>query len=185
MRSMFGRSWWGLVLRGLLSIIFGIAVFVMPNTSLLALITLFGAFAFVDGVLALINAFKTGTGNKRFWALLLEGLVGIAIGIITLVNPSLTAVSLLYVIAAWAVITGVLEIITAIRYADEMEHEWLLGLGGLISVILGVMLALNPAAGIMAVLWMIGAYAIVFGALLIVAGLRARGAADTTRTAAA
>lgn len=185
MRSIFGNSWWGLVLRGLLSIVFGIAIFVMPNTSLLALISLFGAFAFVDGVLALIGAFKNRTGNKRFWAMLLEGLAGIAIGVITLINPNLTAVSLLYVIATWAVITGVLEIITAIRFADEMDNEWLLGLGGVISVILGILLALNPVSGILAVLWMIGAYAIVFGALMIVAGLRARGTATTSRTAAA
>lgn len=183
MATIFGRTWWGLALRGLLSILFGIAVFVWPMASLLALVTLFGAFALVDGVLALINAFRVRTTHPRWWVMLLEGLVGIAVGVLTFIWPGLTAVALLYMIAAWAIVTGVLEIVTAIRFAETIDNEWLLALAGLASIVLGVLLAINPGAGITAVLWMIGAYAIVFGILLLVAAVRAyRHSSDTTPT---
>jgi len=180
MTSLFGRSWWGLALRGLLSILFGIALFVRPDLGLLALIVLVGAYFLVDGVLALFNAFRVQAGHRRWWALLLEGLLGIAVGLITLVWPGVTATTLIYLIAAWAIVTGVLEIISAIRYAKEMENEWLLVVAGIASVVFGIFMAINPGAGITAVMWVIGAYAILFGALLIVAGLRARSYADDT-----
>jgi uncharacterized membrane protein HdeD (DUF308 family) len=179
MTSIFGRTWWGLVLRGLLSILFGIAVFVWPGASLMALIALFGAFFFVDGVLALVNAFRVRAGHERWWALLLEGLVGIAIGLITLFWPDITTVALLYLIAAWAIVTGVLQIIGAIRFADVIDNEWLLALGGIASIVFGVLMAVWPAAGAAALLWVIGAYAIVFGVLMVIAGLRARTTTDT------
>src|SRR5687767_2432429 len=106
---VLGQTWWGLALRGLLSILFGIALFVWPGISLLALITLFAAFAFVDGVLALVSAFRVRAGHTRWWALLLEGIVGIAVGVLALIWPGLTATALVYVIAAWAVVTGIFE----------------------------------------------------------------------------
>jgi uncharacterized membrane protein HdeD (DUF308 family) len=180
MTSIFGRTWWGLVLRGLLSILFGIAVFVWPGASLMALIALFGAFFFVDGLLALVNAFRVRAGHERWWALLLEGLVGIAIGLITLFMPDVTTVALLYLIAAWAIVTGILQIIGAIRFADVIDNEWLLALGGLASIVFGVLMAIWPAAGATAVLWVIAAYAIVFGILMVIAGLHARSTTDTT-----
>src|SRR5688572_7928315 len=180
MISIFGRTWWGLVLRGLLSILFGIAVFVWPGASLMALIALFGAFFFVDGLLALVNAFRVRAGHERWWALLLEGLVGVAIGLITLFMPGITTVALLYLIAAWAIVTGIFQIIGAVRFADVIDNEWLLALGGLASIIFGVLMAIWPAAGATALLWLIAAYAIVFGILLVIAGLRARTSADTT-----
>jgi uncharacterized membrane protein HdeD (DUF308 family) len=180
MTSIFGRTWWGFVLRGLLSILFGIAVFVWPGASLLALIALFGAFFFVDGVLALVNAFRVRAGHERWWALLLEGLVGIAIGLITLFMPGPTTVVLLYLIAAWAIVTGIFQIIGAIRFADVIDNEWLLALGGLASIVFGVLMAIWPAAGATAVLWVIAAYAIVFGILMVIAGLRARSTTDIT-----
>jgi uncharacterized membrane protein HdeD (DUF308 family) len=179
MTSIFGRTWWGLVLRGLLSILFGIAVFVWPGATILALIALFGAFFLVDGILALVNAFRVRAGHERWWALLLEGLVGIAIGLITLFMPDVTTVALLYLIAAWAIVTGILQIIGAIRFADVIDNEWLLALGGLASVVFGVLMAIWPTAGATALLWLIGAYAIVFGILMVIAGLRARAATDT------
>lgn len=182
MATIFGRTWWGLLLRGLLSILFGIAVFVWPGLSLLALITLFGAFALVDGVLGVINGIRLHGEHNRWWAVLLEGLLGVAVGLMALVFPGQTTVALLYVIAAWAIVTGVLEIISAIRYADVMEHEWLLGLAGLASIVLGVLLAIFPEAGLSALLLMIGAYAIVFGVLMVIAGIRARTARGETTT---
>jgi uncharacterized membrane protein HdeD (DUF308 family) len=179
MTTIFGRTWWGLVLRGLLSILFGIAVFAWPGASLLALVALFGAFFFVDGILAIVNAFRVRAGHERWWALLLEGLAGIAIGLITLFMPGLTTVALLYLIAAWAIVTGVFQIIGAIRFANVIDHEGLLALGGLASIVFGVLMAIWPAAGATALLWLIAAYAVVFGILLVIAGLRARAANDT------
>jgi uncharacterized membrane protein HdeD (DUF308 family) len=183
MVSLFGRTWGGMVLRGILSILFGIAIFAMPNIALQSLVLVFGAFAFADGVVALINAFRMKAGHDRWWALLLEGLVGIAVGILTLVQPGITALALLYMIAAWAIVTGLLEIVAGIRYRAEMEHEWMLILAGILSVIFGVLLIVNPGAGIQAVLWIIGAYAIAFGVLMAAAGLRARARTDTRTTA--
>lgn len=174
MASMFGRSWWGLALRGLLSILFGIALLVWTGAGMVALVALIGAFFFVDGILAIVSAFRVRAGHERWWALLLEGLVGIAIGLITFFWPDVTAVAIVYFIAAWAVITGVLEVISAIRFREEMENEWLLALAGIASVVLGILLALNPVAGLAALVWMIGIYAIVFGVLMVIAGLRAR-----------
>jgi len=179
MASMYADTWWGLALRGLLAILFGIAVFVWPGISLLALVTLIGAYFLVDGIFALIHAFRIKAGHSRWWALLLEGLLGIAVGIMTFIWPGATTIAMLYLIAAWAIITGVLEIVAAIRYADEMEHEWLMGLAGLASVLFGLAVAVFPAAGLLAILWLIGAYAIVFGILMLIAGLRARGHATT------
>jgi uncharacterized membrane protein HdeD (DUF308 family) len=180
MTTLFGRSWWGLVLRGLLSILFGIALFVWPDASVLALVALFGAFFLVDGILALVNAFRVRAGHERWWALLLEGLMGIAIGIVTLLWPDVTTVALLYLIAAWAIVTGIFEIIGAIRFADVIDNEWLLALSGLASIVFGVLMAIWPAAGATAVVWVIGGYAIVFGILMLIAGLRARSYADRT-----
>jgi uncharacterized membrane protein HdeD (DUF308 family) len=182
MTTLFGRSWWGLVLRGMLSILFGIALFVWPQAGILAAVALFGAFFLVDGILALINAFRVKPGHERWWALLLEGLVGIAIGVIALIWPPVTAIALLYLIAAWAIVTGIFEIISAIRFADVIDNEWLLALSGLASIVFGVLMAIWPDAGATALMWVIGAYAIVFGVLLLIAGLRARSAADQPKT---
>jgi len=168
------RNWWAVSLRGLAGILFGIITFFAPGISLAALVLLFGAYAFADGVLTIISAIRR-RGADRWWLLLLNGLVGIAAGILTLVWPGITALALLYVVAAWALVTGVLEIAAAIRLRKAITGEWLLALSGVLSMALGVMLVLWPGAGALALVIWIGAYAFVFGVLLLALGLRLRG----------
>lgn len=165
------RYWWLFVVRGLLAVSFGIFAFVWPGVTLATLVLLFGAWAFVDGVFAAVGAIRGGRVEPG-WVLALEGLVGIGIGVITLFAPGITALALLFYIAIWAVATGVLEIAAAIALRREIENEWLLALGGLASVLFGVVLMVRPGAGALAVLWLIGAYAIAFGVLLILLGFK-------------
>lgn len=166
------RYWWAVALRGMAAVLFGIATFAWPGITLAALVLLFGAYTLVDGIFSLVHAFSAGT---RFRGLLaVEGLAGIAAGIIALVWPGITALAVLYLIAAWGVVTGILEIVAAVRLRRLIENEWLLVLGGLASVAFGVILALQPGAGALALLWLIGAYAIAFGVLLIALGFRLR-----------
>ncbi|HEV7366685.1 MAG TPA: HdeD family acid-resistance protein [Gemmatimonadales bacterium] len=168
------RNWWAVSLRGLAGILFGIITFFAPGISLAALVLLFGAYALVDGVLAIVSAVRR-RGADRWWLLLLEGLVGIAAGVLTFLWPGITALALLYVIAAWALVTGAFEIAAAIRLRKAISGEWLLALSGIFSIALGVLLVLFPGPGALAVTIWIGAYAFVFGALLFALGLRLRG----------
>jgi uncharacterized membrane protein HdeD (DUF308 family) len=168
------RNWWAVSLRGLAGILFGIITFFAPGISLAALVLLFGAYAFADGVLAIVSAVRR-RGADRWWLLLLEGLVGIAAGVLTFLWPGITALALLYVIAAWALVTGAFEIAAAIRLRKAITGEWLLALSGVFSIALGVLLVLFPGPGALAVVIWIGAYAFVFGALLFALGLRLRG----------
>jgi uncharacterized membrane protein HdeD (DUF308 family) len=164
----------------LAGILFGIITFISPAISLAALVLVFGAYAFADGVLSIVSAVRR-RGEGRWWMLLLEGLVGIAAGIVTLFWPGITAIALLYVIAAWAIVTGVLELIAAVRLRKEIRGEWLLALGGIASIAFGVLVALFPGPGALALVLWIGAYALVFGVLLVVLSfkLRARGRRTT------
>lgn len=165
---------WLLALRGLAAIIFGILTFIWPGISLFALIVLFGAFALVNGVLSVFLAAKAPKGYPRFGSLLLGGLCGIFAGILTFIWPGLTALGLLIMIAAWAIVTGILEIVAAIKLRNEIKREWLLVVAGLCSVVFGVLLMLMPEAGaVVLVLW-IGAYALVFGILLMVLAFKVR-----------
>lgn len=174
MYVILARNWWALVLRGIVAILFGVMAFAWPGLTLEALVLLFGAYAFVDGAFAVAAALSGRTGGTPWWAMLLEGLIGIAAGIATVAWPGLTALALLYMIAGWAVATGVLQIVAAIRLRREIEGEWALILSGVLSVLLGVGLAIMPGAGALAVVWYIGAYAIVSGVLLIALGIRLR-----------
>jgi len=168
------RNWWIVLLRGVAGIIFGLATFLVPDISLAALVLVFGAYAFADGVLAIISAIRWRGETDRWWVILLEGLAGVAVGVITLFWPGITALTLLYMIAAWALVTGALEIAAAIRLRKIIIGEWLLVLSGIASIALAVLLALFPSAGALAVVLWIGAYALVFGALLIVLAFRLR-----------
>jgi len=162
----------GARLRGAAAILFGILAFIWPDITFTALVLLFGAYALWDGVFSLIGAFRT-QGNRR-WALVLGGLVGIAAGLVTFLWPGSATVAILYIIAGWAVATGILEIIAAIRLREEIEGEWVLLVSGLLSVLFGIGVAVFPAVGLVAITWIIAAYAIVFGVLLVVLGFRMR-----------
>jgi len=167
------KNWWLLLLRGIAAIIFGLLAFAWPGLTLLTLILFYGAFALVDGVLAIIAAITGGAPGSRWW-LAVVGLLGIAAGLVTFMMPGLTAVLLLLFIAGWAIATGVFQIIGAIKLRKEIDNEWLLILGGIISVLFGVSMMLAPGAGALALVWVIGAYSVVIGAIFVALALRLR-----------
>lgn len=168
------RNWGAFVVRGVLAVLFGVFTFVVPGISLAALVLWFGAYALVDGAFAFMGAFRRrGDGQPR-WMFVVEGVIGVIAGLVTLVSPGLTALSLLYVIAAWAFVTGVFEVAAAIRLRKMISGEWLLALSGVLSAALGVVLMLFPGPGVLAVVLWIGAYAVVFGVTLLGLGLRLR-----------
>jgi uncharacterized membrane protein HdeD (DUF308 family) len=172
--SLLRRGWWLLLLRGLVSIAFGIVVWARPAISLAALVLLFGAYCLVDGVFAAWTAIAGDKASEYRWFLLLEGLLGIGVGIMAFIAPGITALALLFYIAIWAIATGVLEIVAAIRLRREIDNEWWLLLAGLASVAFGFILAARPGAGALALLWLIGSYAIVFGVLLLILAFKVR-----------
>jgi uncharacterized membrane protein HdeD (DUF308 family) len=172
--------WWSFVLRGAAAVLFALLTFAVPGMALLTLVLLFGAYAVVEGVLNVVSALERDAerGQPR-WALLLEGAVSIGAGLLAFFVPGLTALSLLYVVAAWSLVTGVLEIGTALRLRREIRGEWLLAVSGVLSIAFGVLLFAAPGAGAIAVVFWIGAYALVFGALLIALGLKIRSRTDS------
>ncbi|OQA46062.1 MAG: acid-resistance membrane protein [Chloroflexi bacterium ADurb.Bin325] len=174
MLTQLARNWWVVVLRGVIALLYGVLALVWPGLTLEVLVLFFGAYALVDGVFEIIAAFTHRGGHERWWALLLEGLISIAAGIIILLWPGLAVLMLIYVIAFWAIATGVLEIVAAIRLRKEIQGEWLLALSGIASFILGVLILIFPAAGALTITWLIGVYAILFGAMLVGLGLRLR-----------
>jgi uncharacterized membrane protein HdeD (DUF308 family) len=173
MLDSLARYWWMVVLRGAVAVLFGLLALIWPDITLLALVILFGAYVLVDGVFALVAAFGPRAEGRRFW-LALQGIAGIAIGAITFFWPTITALVLLTVIAIWAIVTGVLQVMAAIRLRREMRGEWLLALSGVLSVVIGIILLVWPRSGAVGLVLLIGAYAVVFGASLIGLGLRLR-----------
>ncbi len=182
MFAMLTRHWWMVALRGVLAILFGLATFPWPALSLAALVLLFGAYALVDGAFAVVLGIRAHGQRERWWALVLEGLIGMAVGGSTFIWPAITALTLLYLIAFWAIVTGAFEIGAAIRLRKLIEGEWLLGISGALSVLFGLLLVVMPGAGALAVLWLIGFYAIIFGVLLIGLGFRLRGLGHIDQT---
>jgi uncharacterized membrane protein HdeD (DUF308 family) len=168
------RNWWALVIRGIAAILFGVLAFVWPGLTVLALVILFAAFAAVDGVLALVAAWRAAEGRRQWWPLALEGVAGIGVAVLTAVWPDATAFALLFLIAAWALATGVLEIWASIRLRKVIEGEWLLALVGVASIVFAVLIVIFPGEGAVGIVWAIGTYAVVFGVLLISLGLRLR-----------
>ncbi|MDP1867753.1 MAG: HdeD family acid-resistance protein [Bradyrhizobium sp.] len=165
------RNWWLLLLRGIAAIIFGMLAFAWPGLTLLTLILFYGAFALVDGVLAIVAAVTGGAPAPRWW-LAIVGLLGIAAGLLTFLMPGLSALVLLFFIAAWAIATGVMQIIGAIQLRKEIDNEWWLILGGVISVLFGVAMMLAPGAGALALVWVIGIYSVVLGVTFVALAFR-------------
>lgn len=172
--SVLARNWGAIAVRGVAAIIFGILAFVVPGLTLAALVLLFGAYAIVDGVFNIIAAVRRRPGARTWWVLSVEGIIGIAAGVVAFAWPGLTALTLVYVIAAWAIVTGVLEIIEAVRLRQEITGEWWLVLSGIVSILFGGFLVAAPGAGALALVWWIGAYAVVFGVLLLALAFRLR-----------
>ena len=174
-RSSLAANWWAIALRGVAGILFGVLTFVVPGLTLAALVLLFGSYAIVDGVLNIVAALRRRrAGEPPWWALLLEGVVSVAAGVVTFAWPGLTTVVLLYVIAGWAIITGAFEMAAAVRLRQRVEGEGWLVFSGILSIALGVLLMAAPATGALALVLWIGAYAMVFGALLVVLAFRLR-----------
>jgi uncharacterized membrane protein HdeD (DUF308 family) len=166
------ERWWVPVVRGLAAILFGVLTLMRPGTSLFALVLLWGIYAVVDGVFNIVLAAYSGRAGGRWGWFLFEGLVSVAAGVLTFAWPSITGIVLLALIATWAVLTGVAEIAAAVWLRKLIAHEWVLGLSGLVSIAFGFMLMARPRAGALAVAWVIGVYAIAFGALLVGLGAR-------------
>jgi uncharacterized membrane protein HdeD (DUF308 family) len=175
MLDILSRYWWSVVLRGAMGVLFGLLALIWPGATVLVLVVLFGAYSLVDGVLALAAAFMGGrtAAGSRGW-LVVEGVAGVGLGILTFLWPGVTTLVLLWLISAWALVTGVLEIMAAIRLRREIENEWWLAIGGALSIVFGVLLAVWPEAGALTLVTLIGIYAIIFGVVLIVFGLRLR-----------
>jgi uncharacterized membrane protein HdeD (DUF308 family) len=174
MPILSGIHWWALALRGLFAILFAILTFAFPGLTLRVLVILFGAYAFVDGVVAIISAIRAAHGHGRWGAFLVEGIVGIIAGLVAFFMPLLTLAVLVYLVAAWAVVTGVLEIMAAVRLRRYVTGEWLLVLAGIASVIFGVLVFIAPIAGAIVIALWLGAYALIFGIVLIALAFRLR-----------
>jgi uncharacterized membrane protein HdeD (DUF308 family) len=172
MLHTLARNWWALALRGLVAVMFGLLTFFLRGITLVTLILLFGAYALADGIFNVIAFFRVASHH---WALLIEGLIGIIAGILTFVWPAITALALLYVIAFWAIFTGVFEIIAGIRLRKVITNEWLLLLLGILSFLFGLFVLIAPGVGALAIVLWIGAYALVFGIFLLALAFRLRG----------
>jgi uncharacterized membrane protein HdeD (DUF308 family) len=172
--GMANRMWWALLLRGIAAVLFGLAALFWPNETLWVLIVFFGAYALVGGVFAIFAGIADST---RRWLLLTEGVLGVVAGLIAFLWPGLTALVLLYVI----IFTGILEIMTAISLRREIDNEWMMILGGGLSVLFGILLALLPGVGLLSLTWLIGIYALIFGVAFIVLGFRVRGHGASSR----
>ena len=159
------RHWWVVALRGLAAVLFGVLAFVWPGMTLAVLVLLFGAYALVDGILAIVVAVRGGTDHRLVMGL--EGVVGVLAGLAAFVFPGLTALVLLYIIAFWAILTGVLEVVAAVRLRRVITNEWGLIIGGVLSVLFGILLIAAPGAGALAVVFLIGAYAVLFGVTML------------------
>jgi uncharacterized membrane protein HdeD (DUF308 family) len=168
-------SRWGwVILRGVVAILFGLFAFARPGPMSLGLLMLFAAYAFVGGVATIITAARKGRAGSNWGMLLLDGILGIAVAIVAVLWPASAVVAFVWVLAVWAVVTGALEIATAIDLRKVIDHEWALGLAGLATVVLGVVMFMRPVIGAVAIVWWLGAYAIVFGALMLGLGFRLR-----------
>lgn len=175
MVEQLSNNWFWVALRGVLAILFGIVAFITPETVLLVSVIWFGAFAFVDGIFSVLAAFTNRTKNERWWVLLLEGILGIVVGVLTFIQPGATLLTFVLLISAWLIITGVLEIVAAIRLRQEIQGELWLILSGVVSVIAGILLFLFPGAGAITGAYIVGAYAVVFGVMFLVLAFRLRG----------
>lgn len=185
MLSTLSKNWWVFAVRGIFAIIFGVLALIWPGLTLLTLVLMFGVYALVDGFFAVVAGVKSYGTSERWWIVLLGGIVGIIVGILTFFWPDATALVILYFIAAWALVTGILDIIAAIQLRKVITNEWSMGLAGLASAIFGILLFLFPGAGALSVVWIIGIYAIIAGILFIILGFRLRSQPARTETGTA
>ena len=174
MPAVLAANWWALVLRGIAAIVFGVLTFFWPGATIAVLVIFFGVYALIDGILAIVSAIRAAERHRRWGPFLVEGIVGILAGLFALFAPVAAAALFVYILAAWALITGALEIAAAIRLRRDIPGEWALILIGILSILFGVLLFIAPIAGAVALVWLIGVYAILFGILWLTVGIRLR-----------
>jgi uncharacterized membrane protein HdeD (DUF308 family) len=179
MVPLLATNWWSLLIRGLLAIVVGLIAFVLPGITFGALVILFGVYALLDGMLGIAGALRASRAHERWGWLLFEGIAGIVAAAITILWPAITAVALVYVIGFWAVMTGALEIATAIQLRRYVPGEWILGVTGLASIVFGVLVIAVPLAGALAIALCVGVYTLFFGVLMVSLGIRLRGRTQT------
>jgi uncharacterized membrane protein HdeD (DUF308 family) len=172
--DILAKNWWIILLRGVIAVVFGLMVWLLPEISLLTLVLLFGAFAFSDGLMSVYTAWSGRNSHADWWALFLGGSVGICMGVVSFFVPNITALALLFYVAIWAFSSGLLHIVAAIKLHHELQGEWFYILGGLASIVFAVLLVIQPSEGILALLWLLGFYAVTFGGLMIVVAFRMR-----------
>jgi uncharacterized membrane protein HdeD (DUF308 family) len=172
MIDVLARNWWALLIRGIAAVIFGILAFVWPGATIVAIGILFGAYAFVDGIFAIVSAVRAAEAHQRWWPFVIEGIVGLFIAAITFYDIRITLFALYITIAAWAFITGILEIVAAIELRKAIQGELLLIIGGVASILFAALMIWKPFAGALAIIWLIGAYALVFGITMIALAFR-------------
>lgn len=170
-----GRKHWGwIALRGVFALLFGVMTLVVPGVTLGVLVIVWGAYALIDGALALIAGFRLRQSGRPLWSLVIVGVLGIAAGVVTFLWPGLTAITLVLIIGIWAIAMGVFQIVAALRFRQYIRGEWLHALSGVLSLVFGFVMVLQPLAGALALVWVIGWFAILFGALLLVVAFRLR-----------
>lgn len=174
MALVLSTNWWALAIRGLLAILFAICTFLWPGITLAVLVLIFGVYAFMDGVFAIVAAVRAVRGHRRWGALLVEGIAGVLAGLCAWLIPGITLAVLVLLIAAWAIITGVFEIVAAVRLRKHIPQEWLLILMGVVSILFGVLLYIAPLTGAVVLVWWLAAYALIFGVLMLVLAFRLR-----------
>ncbi len=174
MLEAMARNWWVLLIRGIAAILFGLAVIFFPNLSLVLLVTFLAAYLFVDGVFALIAAVQSRS-HERWWLLALEGALGILAGIAAFLFPAAAVLTVFYIVVFWAIVTGVIEIVSAIELRRQIDNEWMMILGGAVSILFGGLLLFYPGEGILTLLWLLGVLATAFGAMMVILAFRVHG----------
>jgi uncharacterized membrane protein HdeD (DUF308 family) len=174
MFNLIAQNWWAIALRGLVAMLFGIAIFIWPGVTLSVLAPLFGAYAVINGIFAMIEASRRDVSQERWLPLLFEGAISIVVGVMTFAWAGLTAMALLFLIAFWAIMTGVFEIITAMRLRHEIRGEWMMILIAILSMAFGLLLLAFPAPGMFSVILLIRAFIFAIGALMIALAFKLR-----------
>jgi uncharacterized membrane protein HdeD (DUF308 family) len=165
--KIVSRIWWSLAVRGALAILFGIVAFFYTSQTLLALVYVFGVFAVLSGIATLVAAVRAGEAHQRWGWLAASGILSLAAGIVAFAWPGITALAVVYLIAAWAILTGGAEIAFALAFPETLAHPWLAGFSGLLSVLFGLLLAVWPRSGAVALTWLVGIYAVAYGAIML------------------
>jgi uncharacterized membrane protein HdeD (DUF308 family) len=172
--------WWIVLLRGIIAILFGIVVIALPGVALLVAASFFAAYALIDGIIVVVVAFQERNVASNWWILLIEGLIGVVVGVLAFIFPGRTLIVLIYLIAIWAILTGIAELGGAFMMGRSIGQEWMLIIGGIISIILGILFFVDPINALYTIVLIVGIYAIIFGILLIIRAIRFRSSTPPT-----